>query len=463
MQSSGNCIGQVSHSCQPCACCCEREQRKEKPERSCCISAVDAEAGETAASLRVNVLPLSIDSGFLRRVAEAVAARCRIAEAEAADAGRQPVSAAVGVPAARRPADSAGASGGATRGGGGGGDRCDAACRVSVRLAVDCGHVDMLLDGTKLATLTWQELQVSSVSRVSRARLPAAACDNPLGWQGLPPASRLARGSSAACPPSSRCFGLAEGSPQKQQGGSTTAAGSRFAAGSGGAACPCEACRGSSTRMSLRLTDWQLLDHLAESPAHRCAIGSNCAVSAAAHAAQPLSPQRGRPWGAGAATHRGHSGMQSVSSLQPEAVPAVQQQRPPEGNSLSITLVRHDALPPPQPSGLTRQQLRALGGSIGKPRQGAGSDMDSACEPLPSRQSSLQPAADGAACLVRTCHLEWESLCNSASTALEGDAAYVAACTALNQILLHFTAARCWTRLDACPLCGFCVLHLIRT
>lgn len=352
----------------------------------------------------------------------AVAARCRIAEAEAADAGRQPVSAAVGVPAARRSSDSAGA----TRGGGGGGDHCDAArsdcsSRFSVRLAVDCGHVDMLLDGTKLATLTWQELQVSSVSSVSRARLPAAACDNPLGRQGLPTASRLARGSSAARPPSSRCFGLAEGSPQKQQGGSTAAAGSRFAAGSGGAACPYDACGGSSTRMSLRLTDWQLLDHLAESPAHQCAIGSNCAVSAAAHAAQPLSPQRGRP---GAAAHRGHSGMQSVSSLQPEAAPAAQQQRPPEGNSLSITLVRHAALPPPQPSGLTRQQLRALGGSIGKPLQGAGSDMDSACEPPPSRQSSLQPAADGAACLVRTCRLEWESLCNSASTALEGYATY---------------------------------------
>ena len=97
--------------------------------------------------------------------------------------------------------------------------------RFRFNLALECGHVDLLLTGAKLATLTWQQARVEA--------------------ERLSPAAAAAAGDSLVEDASTACM---------------------------------------ASRITLRLRDWQLLDQLCSSPAYRCAVGS-CEPPADHHAA----------------------------------------------------------------------------------------------------------------------------------------------------------------------------------
>jgi hypothetical protein len=316
-----------------------------------------AEDGATTASVCVNVLPLSLDSGLLRRMVNASASR---ACSQTAAATQQQPDRRAGSPAA---SDSAAASDTSPFG---------MAPRFSFRLAVDCGHVDMLVEGTRLATLEWQGLQVSGSTTQPTARSQRQGAATPNFERAL---SRAASASSVSS--------LAPSKAAKQHPGPSRAG--PVAATQGGQAARGAVCRSStsSCNFMLNLQDWQLLDHMASTPAQRCAIGSNYSAAAAPRTpGRPPSPE-GEPR---------HRGMHSASSF--GSLPAPQSQT---GNSVSILLVRQ---PRPaaaaQHSGLTKLQLSTLG-SAAKNWAGAGSDVDSAAEVPLSRRPSARSTPEAAA------------------------------------------------------------------
>lgn len=86
--------------------------------------------------VHVNVLAASVDSGLLRRVLQ----HCRGDTAARCDGNPTAPSTAPALVAAdngRRPRRS-----------------------LKLRLAADCGHVSVLAEGTRLATVTWHHMEV---------------------------------------------------------------------------------------------------------------------------------------------------------------------------------------------------------------------------------------------------------------------------------------------------------------
>ena len=318
-----------------------------------------ADEGAATASVCVNVLPLSLDSGLLRRMVNASASLTCI---QTAAATKQLPDRPAGSSAAGPVAATSGTS------------TFSMAPRFSFRLAVDCGHVDMLVDGTRLATLEWQELQVSGSSA------PVAARSQRQGAATLKSERALSRAPSA-----SSVSSLAASKAAKQHPGNAGLDGRPAASSKRGQAARGAGCRSdtSSCNLMLSLQDWQLLDHLASTPAQRCAIGSNYSAAATSGpAGQPPLPE-GQPR---------HRGMQSASSLGNLPAPRAQ-----AGNSVNILLVRQ--LQPAmaaQHSGLTKLQLSTLG-SAARLWAGTGSDVDSAAEVPLSRRPSARSTPEAAA------------------------------------------------------------------
>ena len=222
------------------------------------------EEGATTASVRINVLPLSLDSGLLRRMAT-LSANKHIRSQRAA-AMQQQVDSAAGTSAAGH---STGGSEPTSSG---------MTSRSSFRLAVDCGHVDMLVAGTRLATLQWQELQVSG-----SATQPAAH-DQRQATATLKSVRSLSRPPSA---PSMSSLARPAGSMTGLNGAGAAGRtkGGQAAGGAGNSS------NDGSCSLMLSLQDWQLLDHLASTPAQRCAVGSNSSAAATPRLpGQPPSP-----------------------------------------------------------------------------------------------------------------------------------------------------------------------------
>ena len=233
----------------------------------------------------------------------------------------------------------------------------------------------MLVEGTRLATLEWQELQVSGSTIQPAARSQRQGAATPKSERAL-----------SRAPSASSVSSLAASKAARQHPGSAgPVRASPAAASQGGQVAHGTAGRSSTSTCNLMLSlqDWQLLDHMASTPAQCCAIGSNYSA-----AATPRTPGR-PPSPEGEPRHRGMHSASSFGNL-----PAPQSQT---GNSVSILLVRQ-----PQPaaaaqhSGLTKLQLSTLG-SATKSWAGAGSDVDSAAELPLSRRPSARSTPEAAA------------------------------------------------------------------